>query len=75
MIYQNLGTDFCALKSSYRYQKRPVFSPGLDHPFSERNKTTKTAVEAAVGGNREQGKGWTKFEKGCGWGGAGVFIK
>ena len=27
MIYQNLGTNFCAPKNGYRSQKWPVFSP------------------------------------------------
>ena len=28
-MYQNLGADFCAPKSGYQSQKRPVFSPEL----------------------------------------------
>ena len=37
-----------------------------DHPFSQRNKTTKRAVKVEVG---DEGREWTKFEKrggGCG---------
>ena len=34
-----------------------------DHPFSERNKTTEREMGVVVGGGRERGGGWTKFEK------------
>ena len=33
-----------------------------DHPLSQRNKTSKIAVEVKVGGNRK--RRWTKFQKG-----------
>ena len=36
----------------------------LDHPFSQRKKTTESVVGVGVGGNREGG--WTTFEKGEG---------
>ena len=36
----------------------------LDHPFSQRKKTTESVVGVGVGGNREEG--WTTFEKGEG---------
>ena len=35
-----------------------------NHPFSQRNKTTERAVGVGVGGKREWGGDWTKFEKG-----------
>ena len=36
-----------------------------NHPFSQRNKTSKIAVEVKVGDNGK--KGWTKFQKGEVW--------
>ena len=44
------------------------------HPFSQRNKTTERTVGVGVGGNRERGGGWTKFQRGeVGNIGGGVF--
>ena len=43
-----------------------------DHPFSQRNKTSKIAVEVTVGGNRKEGL--DKILKRCDrqyWGGGG----
>ena len=35
-----------------------------DHPFSQRKRKTERTADVGVGGDREVGQGWTKFDKG-----------